>query len=182
MTREPGDLPFEIKLCRAGCSGRVHYSSQGLPWQPSVPHPISIPAVVRLTMSDDKNQIPQTADVTIFVCTNCREASDSEARPGIPLLEALSRAAEGKPLAVKPVTCLANCEKSPSAAFNHRSGWSYVFGHLSLDNVDDIVAGAMMLAADERGFLPLRGRPACLRGKGMTARNPPLHHKEDMQS
>ena len=121
-------------------------------------------------------------DVTIFVCTNCREAMDSEARPGIGLLEALKLATEGKPLAVKPVTCLANCDKSPSAAFNHRSGWSYVFGHLSTDNVDDIVTGAMMLAEDERGFLPLRGRPMCLRGKGMTARIPPFHHHEDMPS
>lgn len=120
------------------------------------------------------------ADVTIFVCTNCREASDSEARPGIALIAALCEAAAGKSLAVKPVTCLANCEKSPSAAFNHRSGWSYVFGHLSLDNVDDIVTGAVMLAEDERGFLPLRGRPLCLRGKGMTARIPPFHHHEDM--
>jgi predicted metal-binding protein len=122
----------------------------------------------------------EDVDVTIFVCTNCREATDSEARPGIKLIEALRAATEGKPLAVKPVTCLANCEKSPSAAFNHRSGWSYVFGHLSLDVVDDIVTGAMMLAEDERGFLPLRGRPMCLRGKGMTARIPPFHHHEDM--
>lgn len=121
-------------------------------------------------------------NVTIFVCTNCREASNSEARPGIGLIEALRMATEGKPLAVKPVTCLANCDKSPSAAFNHRSGWSYVFGHLSTDNVDDIVTGAMMLAEDERGFLPLRGRPMCLRGKGMTARIPPFHHHEDMPS
>ncbi len=121
-------------------------------------------------------------NVTIFVCTNCREASNSEARPGIVLIEALRVATEGKPLAVKPVTCLANCDKSPSAAFNHRSGWSYVFGHLSTDNVDDIVTGAMMLAEDERGFLPLRGRPMCLRGKGMTARIPPFHHHEDIPS
>jgi len=121
-------------------------------------------------------------DVTIFVCTNCREATDSQARPGIGLIEALKLATEGKPLAVKPVTCLANCDKSPSAAFNHRSGWSYVFGYLSTDNVDDIVTGAMMLAEDERGFLPHRGRPMCLRGKGMTARIPPFHHHEDMPS
>jgi predicted metal-binding protein len=136
-------------------------------------------------MIDDQQQYPTTADgadVTIFVCTNCREAADSEARPGIALIEALREAAANKPLAIKPVTCLANCEKSPSAAFSHRNGWSYVFGHLSLDNVDDIVAGAMMLAEDERGFLPLRGRPLCLRGKGMTARIPPFHHHEDMPS
>jgi predicted metal-binding protein len=122
---------------------------------------------------------PET-DVTIFVCTNCRAEDDSQTRPGIPLIEALRVAADGKPLKVKPVTCLANCEKGPSAAFNHRSGWSYVFAHLSPDNVDDIVAGAMMLAEDERGLLPLRGRPACLRGKGMAARIPPFHHHEDM--
>ncbi|WP_430250813.1 DUF1636 family protein [Neorhizobium sp. DAR64860/K0K1] len=121
-------------------------------------------------------------DVTIFVCTNCREASDSQARPGIGLMDALRKAAVGKPLSVKPVTCLANCEKGPSAAFNHRSGWSYVFGHLSLDTVEDIVIGAMMLADDERGLLPLRGRPTCLRGKGMTARIPPFQHHEDLPS
>ena len=121
-------------------------------------------------------------DVTIFVCTNCREASDSEARPGIGLMAALREAAAGKPLSIKPVTCLANCEKGPSAAFNHRSGWPYVFGHLSLDTVEDILVGAMMLADDERGLLPLRGRPTCLRGKGMTARIPPFQHHEDLPS
>ncbi|WJR69011.1 DUF1636 domain-containing protein [Neorhizobium sp. CSC1952] len=122
------------------------------------------------------------ADVTIFVCTNCRDESNAEMRPGVALIAALKEATAGKPLAVKPVTCLANCEKSPSAAFNHRSGWSYVFGYLAPENVEDIVTGAMMLAEDERGFLPLRGRPACLRGKGMTARIPPFHHHEDMPS
>lgn len=119
-------------------------------------------------------------DVTIFVCTNCRDEQNAGVRPGVALIEALREATAGKPLVVKPVTCLANCQKSPSAAFNHRSGWSYVFGHLSLENVDDIVTGAMMLAEDERGFLPLRGRPACLRGNGMSARIPPFHHHEDM--
>ncbi|MCJ8518775.1 putative metal-binding protein [Pseudorhizobium tarimense] len=129
-------------------------------------------------MSDE--QPTSDIDVTIFVCTNCRRASDSEARPGVELIEALRDATTDLPLAVKPVTCLANCEKSPSAAFNHRSGWSYVFGHLNLENVDDIVSGAMMLAQNDRGFLPLRSRPTCLRGKGMTARIPPFHHHEDM--
>ncbi|HEX5935032.1 MAG TPA: DUF1636 family protein [Pseudorhizobium sp.] len=133
-------------------------------------------------MSDDRETEPDNVDVTIFVCTNCRDDADFDLRPGLQMIEALKEAAAGKPLAIKPVTCLANCEKSPSAAFNHRSGWSYVFGHLSLDNIGDIVTGAMMLAEDERGFLPLRGRPACLRGKGMTARIPPFHHHEDIPS
>jgi predicted metal-binding protein len=133
-------------------------------------------------MSDERKDLPDDIGVTIFVCTNCRDEADPDIRPGLKMIAALKEASAGKPLAVKPVTCLANCEKSPSAAFNHRSGWSYVFGHLTLENVDDIVAGAMMLAEDERGFLPLRGRPACLRGKGMTARIPPFHHHEDMPS
>ena len=120
------------------------------------------------------------ADVTIFVCTNCRDASDGDLRPGIGLIDALRQAARGKPLNVKPVTCLANCQKSPSAAFSHRTGWSYVFGHLKLEDVEDLITGAMMLAEDERGFLPLRGRPACLRGDGMSARIPPFQHHEDM--
>ncbi|AYD03027.1 DUF1636 domain-containing protein [Neorhizobium sp. NCHU2750] len=130
------------------------------------------------SLADDGNA--GEIDVTIFVCTNCRESTNSTVRPGVALIEALREAAEGKPLAIKPVTCLSNCDKGPSAAFNRRSGWSYVFGHLSTENADDIVTGAMMLAADERGLLPLRSRPTCLRGKGMTARIPPFHHHEDM--
>lgn len=129
-------------------------------------------------MSDVKSMTG--TEVTIFVCTNCRDASGGDLRPGIALIDALRHAAVDRPLQVKPVTCLANCQKSPSAAFSHRTGWSYVFGHLTLDNVDDIVTGAMMLAEDERGFLPLRDRPACLRGNGMSARIPPFHHHEDM--
>src|SRR3546814_2957165 len=93
------------------------------------------------------------AEVMIFVCTNCRDASDADLRPGIALIEALRLATVDKPLHVKPVTCLANCQKSPSAAFSHNTGWSYVFGNLALENVEDIVTGAMMLAEDERGFL-----------------------------
>ena len=121
-------------------------------------------------------------DVTIFVCTNCRDPENSEIRPGVALIEALRNAAGDRPLAVKPVSCLANCQNSPSAAFSHRTGWSYVFGHLSLENVDDMLTGAMMLATDERGFMPLKGRPTCLRGKGMSARIPPFHHHEEMPS
>lgn len=129
-------------------------------------------------MSDVKSM--SDAEVTIFVCTNCRDGSDADLRPGIALIDALRRATADKPIAVKPVTCLANCQNSPSAAFSHRTGWSYVFGHLALENVDAIVTGAMMLAEDERGFLPLRDRPACLRGNGMSARIPPFNHHEDM--
>lgn len=136
---------------------------------------------MRMTVPDlETDTVEAETDVTIFVCTNCRAEGDASVRPGVPLIAALREAVGGKPLKVKPVSCLANCEKGPSAAFNHRSGWSYVFAHLSLEKVDDIVAGAMMLAEDERGLLPLRGRPACLRGKGMTGRIPPFHHHEDM--
>jgi predicted metal-binding protein len=186
-TREPGDLPFKTSCF----SGRGAPGKALLPLQdgsvrlPRTPIEKD-PAVCGPMTSDERKDLSETTsddvDVTIFVCTNCREATDSEARPGIALIEALRVAVEGKSLAVKPVTCLANCDKSPSAAFNHRSGWSYVFGHLSTENVEDIVTGAMMLAKDERGFLPLRGRPMCLRGKGMTARIPPFHHHEDMPS
>lgn len=133
-------------------------------------------------MSDERNDPSDDIDVTIFVCTNCRGETDPEARPGVGMVAALRQAAAGKPLAVKPVTCLANCERRPSAAFRHRSGWSYVFGNLSHGDIDDVIIGAMMLAEDDRGLLPLRGRPACLRGKGMVARIPPFHHHEDMPS
>lgn len=121
-----------------------------------------------------------TGNVTIFVCTNCRDAEERDRRPGVPLIAALRDRLSDGSIAVKPVTCLGNCDRGPTVAFRHASGWSYVFGHLGTEQAEEIVAGAKMLCDDPRGLLPLRGRPACLRGKGMTARIPPFDHHEDM--
>lgn len=117
--------------------------------------------------------------VTVFVCTNCRDAEDSSLRPGVPLIAALRDAIDNPAIAVRPVSCLANCENRLGASFVHRNGWSYVFGGLSAENTADIATGATMLADSENGFLPLRGRPQCLR-KGLAARIPPFHHQEDI--
>jgi predicted metal-binding protein len=177
MTREPGDLPLR---CCALPGGVLRWKRRSR-WQIRKCESASAPHIqLSWNAALIKDQPNIEPDVTIFVCTNCRAGSEDDSRPGIGLIHALRQATAHLPLSVKPVTCLANCEKSPSAAFRHRSGWSYVFGHLALGNVDDIVHGAMMLAQDERGFLPLRGRPSCLRGKGMTARIPPFHHHEDL--
>ena len=118
--------------------------------------------------------------VTLFICKTCLKA---EGRPGLAMIDALRAAfgdAEVAERAIRPVSCLANCEQATSAALTHCSGWSYVFGGLTADNIPDLIIGAQMLAADERGFLPLKGRPQCLRGSGLAARIPPFSHLEDL--
>ena len=47
----------------------------------------------------------------IYVCTTCRRASDPDdsPRPGAALAPATIGAAEGTPITVQPLRCLANC-------------------------------------------------------------------------
>ncbi|MCX8998051.1 DUF1636 family protein [Rhizobiaceae bacterium BDR2-2] len=119
--------------------------------------------------------------VTLFVCKTCRGA-DGTSRPGAGLIGLLREAfgdAEAASRAIRPVTCLVQCKSPASAALVHRNGWSYVFHGLTEDHIADLSAGARMLAADERGFLPLKGRPPSLRS-GLAARIPPFSHQEDL--
>lgn len=118
--------------------------------------------------------------VTLFVCKTCRGA-DGESRPGPVLVERLRAAfgdTETAQRAIRPVTCLVQCERPASAALVHQAGWSYVFHGLTEDHIDDLATGARLLAADERGFLPLKGRPQSLRS-GLAARIPHFSHNED---
>lgn len=119
--------------------------------------------------------------VTLFVCKTCRGA-DGEGRPGAELIGLLRDAfadEETARRAVRPVSCLVQCERPASAALVHRAGWSYVFADLDERHVGDLVIGARLLAEDERGFLPLKGRPQSLRS-GLAARIPPFTHQEEM--
>src|SRR5262249_57091269 len=56
--------------------------------------------------------------ITIYVCVTCRGGRplDLVPVPGEVLAEATARAAEGSGIAVRPVRCLANCNRGLSAA------------------------------------------------------------------
>ena len=122
----------------------------------------------------------------IYVCITCRRASDPEAEPrhsastdareralGAILAEATAKAAEGTGIVVRPIRCLANCTRGPSAAMRCNGSWTYVFGGLDVACGPALVEGARLLASAADGLMPWRGRPDALK-RGLIARMPPI--------
>jgi predicted metal-binding protein len=126
---------------------------------------------------------PATTNVasapTIYVCTTCRPAGqqDSAVRPGAILAAATAQAAAGTEVDVRPMRCLGNCSRGPSAALRANGSWTYLFGDLDTSCAEALLAGVRLLAAAADGILPWRGRPERLK-RGMIARIPPLGFQE----
>jgi predicted metal-binding protein len=120
------------------------------------------------------------ARATVYVCITCRRADmpDSDPRPGAVLAEATAEAARGTDVQVRPVRCLANCSRGPSAAMRCDGSWTYVFGGLDADGASALIAGAQLLATAPDGILPWRGRPQPLK-RGLIARVPPIDFEEE---
>ena len=115
----------------------------------------------------------------IYVCITCRPVGepDSAVRPGAILAAATAQAAAGTEVQVRPMRCLANCSRGPSAAMRSNGSWTYVFGGLDVTCAQALVEGARMLARAADGILPWRGRPAPLK-RGLIARVPPMNFEE----
>jgi predicted metal-binding protein len=130
--------------------------------------------------SAEHSPAPATGATTIYVCVTCRGPAGvaTSPLPGEALADATIAAARGTEVAVRPVRCLANCSRGPSAALRHDGAWTYVFGGLDPACAAALVTGARMLAQSADGILPWRGRPDVLK-RGLIARVPPLHHAED---
>jgi len=116
----------------------------------------------------------RVSDVTILVCSSCRDETGSDAHPraGAKLAEHARLAAEGD-IAVRTVECLGNCKRRLSAALIRDGSWSYVFGDLATTSGEDLVTGARLFATSTDGLIPWRGRPDRLK-RGLVARIPPL--------
>ena len=133
---------------------------------------------------EDDGQAAQAgaaADVaTIYVCITCRGPGGLaiDPLPGALLAAATVQAAVGTGIAVRPIRCLANCSRGPSAAMRANGSWTYIFGGLDATCAPALVAGARMLAEAPEGIRPWRGRPEVLM-RGLCARTPPLDFKED---
>jgi predicted metal-binding protein len=132
-----------------------------------------------------ENEIPATdvsasTDVaTIYVCITCRgpDGLVRDPLPGAQLAAATAQAAAGTGIAVRPIRCLANCSRGPSAAMRANGSWTYIFGGLDAACAPALVVGARMLAQAIDGILPWRSRPDVLK-RGLCARTPPLGFKE----
>jgi predicted metal-binding protein len=119
--------------------------------------------------------------ITIFVCVTCRGGKplDLVPVPGETLAIETGRAAEGTGIAVRPVRCLANCNRGLSAAVRRDGAWTYVFGDLdSAGGAAALIEGAKLYAAAPDGLMPWRGRPDALK-RGLVARTPPFEPTGD---
>jgi predicted metal-binding protein len=145
-------------------------------------HPVTHVGAARVSSCDQASVTDRAASAdapTIYVCVTCRPVGepDSELRPGAVLAAAVERAAAGTEVTVRPMRCLANCSRGPSAALRCNGSWTYVFGGLDPAFAGALVEGARMLARAADGILPWRGRPEPLK-RGLIARVPPIGFEE----
>src|SRR5215467_3496220 len=135
------------------------------------------PDITASDMSDvPARQAGATSAITIYVCVTCRGGRplDLVPVPGEVLAKATARAAEGTGIAVRPIRCLANCNRGLSAAVRRDGAWTYVFGNLDpVGGADALIQGAKLFAAAPDGLMPWRGRPDALK-RGLVARTPPF--------
>jgi predicted metal-binding protein len=132
-----------------------------------------------IAYSDSSSDADNRAAPTIYVCITCR-GPDGVVRdplPGKIVAAATAAAAQGTGIAVRPIRCLANCSRGPSAALRAGGSWTYIFGGLDAAAAPALVIGARMLAEALDGILPWRGRPEVLK-RGLCARMPPLDFRE----
>jgi predicted metal-binding protein len=115
----------------------------------------------------------------IYVCITCRgpDGIVRDPLPGALVAAATMEAARGTSVSVRPVRCLANCSRGPSAALRCSGSWTYLFGGLDAACGPALVIGARMLAEAADGILPWRGRPDVLK-RGLIARVPPPGFEE----
>jgi predicted metal-binding protein len=120
-----------------------------------------------------------SAKPIVYVCITCRPPGEtnSTSRPGAVLAAATVDAATGTEVEVRPMRCLGNCSRGPTAALRCDRAWTYVFGGLDAGSAAALVEGARLLAEAVDGILPWRERPAVLK-RGLIARVPPFGFQE----
>lgn len=106
----------------------------------------------------------------LHVCMTCRAGQpvlEGEVCAGARLFEALSTASAPEGVTIRPVECLSACDHGCSIALTKPGAWSYVYGRMTSDDIDDILRGAALYAQTEDGIVPWRERPAIFRKQSL---------------
>lgn len=130
-----------------------------------------------------ERHIEAVSAITIYVCVTCRGGKplDLVPVPGEVLAAATAQAATDTGIAVRPIRCLANCNRGLSAAVRRDGAWTYVFGNLDPSSgAAALVEGAKLFARASDGLMPWRGRPDALK-RGLVARTPPFDFAGDVR-
>lgn len=104
----------------------------------------------------------------LHVCITCRRGGPAmDTPPGAQLLDSLTAllAAEPQqafPVTLRPVSCLAACDRGCAAAIAMPDRWTWLLGQLGPEKAEDLLAYAQLYAASSRGTVMPSRRPASL--------------------
>ncbi|MCP1242980.1 DUF1636 domain-containing protein [Acetobacter lambici] len=106
----------------------------------------------------------------LHVCVTCRRGGPAmDCPPGAQLLERLQGLLDAEHLAglapsasVRPVACLAACDRGCTAAIAMPGRWTWLLGHLGEEKAEDILAYARLYAASAKGTVMPSRRPESL--------------------
>lgn len=121
------------------------------------------------SIADDDSRRP-LHPVTIDICTACRRSDDPKGDGRILLerVEALCGGEDG--ITVRPIECMAVCDRQVTVALRGPGLWSYVLGDVNAEHDGaELVAAARAVAASPQGVPKLRDRPPVFR-KGVICR------------
>ena len=113
---------------------------------------------------------------TLYVCKTCKAGEvheDDANRPGARLHAAIIAEDAPEGVNVVGVACLSACSQGSAVALSEPGKWTYVYGHMTTDDVSDILTGAAAYAASSDGLVPWRERPVIFRKQSL-ARIPPF--------
>ena len=112
--------------------------------------------------------------VCLQICVFCGDGAGGKPAAGRRLFDALrARCADLPEVEVRPVDCLAVCERPVTLAFQATGGWTYIIGDADPSrDLDDILAAARAVGAAPHGIPAMDDRPPFFR-RGVIARVPP---------
>ena len=125
-----------------------------------------MPAVLHVCVTCRGSKIKREAEQTEV------QPADDAPRPGAQLLAALENSELPDDIEVRAVECLSTCDYGCSVALTYTGKWSYVYGHMTIDDAADILAGSIAYSASTDGLVPWRERPQVFR-KQCISRVPP---------
>ena len=164
MTREPGDLPSAISALPGG----VHRERR----RHSAPMPPAWCRSARRTRvfgrrparpAVEGSAVPDPQSACLDICITCRDRQTGAAGGGERLFKAASSVPAPEGVTVRPLSCLANCDRGCSAALTMPGKWSVLLGRLHAPQAADLLIYAHAYAQSANGMLMPSRRPESLR-------------------
>ncbi|GAN76823.1 hypothetical protein Asru_0165_31 [Acidisphaera rubrifaciens HS-AP3] len=107
--------------------------------------------------------VPDPQAACLDICITCRDPQTGAPGEGERLFKAASRMPAPDGVTVRPLSCLANCDRGCSAALTMPRKWSVLLGRLTAPQAGDLLVYARAYAQSTNGMLMPSRRPDSLR-------------------